>query len=143
MRQDQWQSVYSILLNRRAIKVQTTCLSGLKKGYLKGTTKEDELPTQLQSIGIPGDDVWPLINAWKCEKQTRPKSETAAMICKYLENEIVDYQTAKQLLVTSGYTNSQASRILRNCLAGSETGGKKKKGKAPQPPKPIAPPPAK
>lgn len=115
MREDMWEDVYAIAKAKRAIRIQTECINGIKKPYLIGIMDAVTASTRLANLGLDGNRVIELLNEWDCIRASRSKQESAALICLYFKVGLITGDVAQDLLINLGYTKARARRILATC----------------------------
>jgi hypothetical protein len=115
MRPDMGSEVLAILQARRAILIQTECISSIKKRFLIGLLDEQGARAALAQLKLDAKQIDQVMTEWLCLKGARSKQESAAQICLMFRVGLLTGAQSSSLLVELGYTKIAAKRILALC----------------------------
>jgi hypothetical protein len=91
------------------------CLAAYRKRFLTGELDPADLIPKLQSLGLSTEQIDSITGGWECERESRGKEFTAAMLCRLMEDGLIDglefVRRAKKL----GWTHDDATILLRSC----------------------------
>lgn len=91
------------------------CLASIRKRYLTGELTNQQMGNAVIAELGPTNQAANIVNKFECEKQARSKAPTAAMLCRWFNDGLVDSAEFQSRLFNLGYTPEDASRIVSRC----------------------------
>ena len=91
------------------------CLKGIKAAFKKMALDDFSVRDKILSLGIPPENVEPIVAQWKCERSSKPKYLTAAQACKLRKEDMISEEEYKRRLGALGYDEMEAELISELC----------------------------
>lgn len=91
------------------------CIKAIRKRYLTADIDEADVVKHLQDLQIDQEQVIAIRDELRCELQYRSKEITAAMICEWYVNGLIDDKSYLKRLIRIGYHAKDAERIVKAC----------------------------
>jgi hypothetical protein len=90
----------------------------IKKRFTSGLITELQAINQMNAAGVPADEVQLNVEQWKLDLAAKAKSPTVAQLSDFYRAGLIDASRLKQQLVADGYSEPDATLIVRNLDAG-------------------------
>lgn len=110
--------VDSLLLaaeTRRKAAMRKKCLASLRKRFLYGEFSDDRLAAELNKLGLSPSQTDSIRSELRCEALVRTKQATAAMLCTWYKQSLIDKNDFVTRLVRIGYSMHDAGKIYESC----------------------------
>ena len=91
------------------------CLKGIKAAFKKLALDDFTVRDKILGLGIPPENVEPIVAQWKCERSSKPKYLTAAQACKLRKEDLISEEEYKRRLGSLGYDEMEAELISQLC----------------------------
>ena len=111
-------------------KAQGRCLAAVRRQFLTGFLSDDGAIAALQQLTLDVGQVSVLVSQWKCERSLRPKSLSAAQLCKAAAASLITHAEYDRALQRLGYSAASATALVALC-------DRTAAGKIKPPPQPV------
>ena len=112
------QTVFYDIVNYAAEARETArvviCLKSIRKGFLQGQYDDSELAVQLSYQNIATEHADELTRRWKCEKASRDRQATAAMLAGWYVDGSLDDTEYYTRLRNLGWNATDAARMVQS-----------------------------
>lgn len=91
------------------------CLASYRKRFLAGEFDGPDMISLLQSLGLSEDQISSITGGWECERSARGKEFGVGMLCKLLEDALIDSTDFVRRAERLGYNTDDAVVLYRSC----------------------------
>ncbi|NBX50019.1 hypothetical protein EBT25_08770 [bacterium] len=112
---------------QRRNESQLQCLKGIRANFKRFIFDDIDARREMLSLGVPPENVDPLLSQWKCERTSKPKELTAAQVCKAYKAGLMNQEEYFRRLKAIGYYEDETGILLELCSQepAKRGGGKK------------------
>lgn len=114
---DEAQAALSIADTQLRSRLRRRCIAALRRRFLAGDLDRHDADLALKIQGISGLNRRRYIESWECELAARGKVTGAATLCRWYRHGLLTEPELLERLLTLGYSDSDARRIVRTCQA--------------------------
>jgi hypothetical protein len=91
------------------------CTGNIRRRQLRGELDKISAATELQNLGLDGDQAIQLAETWACEKATRGKEFQGSQLCKLYAEGLIDGPEFVRRLEKAGWERDDAVRLYTLC----------------------------
>ena len=99
--------------SRREAQARAKCVKGVKARYLYGEFGEGAARTLLTDLGVDLNTATVLVQGWQCERSSRRRQPTVAMLQKWWNRAIIGTADVVERLGRLGYTPAVIDQMLK------------------------------
>lgn len=98
------------------IATRKACVAAVKRQYFQGTFSASELGAQIASYVQDPKQAASLAKRWQCERSARGKQIPANTLCGWYERGVIDEVGLYNRLINLGYSQDNATAMVRDCM---------------------------
>jgi hypothetical protein len=107
--------VLQSLSDARDNTVRNRCVKDIHDRYMIGDLDEADAITALVMQGVGGQDATGLIKEWGCDKAAKIRYASAAQLCSWASNGLIDWATMTKYLIRNNWPPAEAQAIVAEC----------------------------
>jgi hypothetical protein len=104
-------------LDQREIGRISICLKSIKRGFLSGQYDDSQLQVELSSLKLDPEHISELTSRWNCERASRDKQATAAMLAGWYMEGSLDETEYYTRLINLRWNNTDAARMVQSSVS--------------------------
>ena len=94
---------------------QLMCIKGIHSQFRRYIIDDFETRHELTILGVPVENITPMVESWKCERALKPKELTAAQVCKAYNGGLISKNEYLRRLGLIGYAEDEAGILFELC----------------------------